>query len=349
LERIDNDELYFFKERFLKGESYRNDYNEAFVKEEINRYSDLFDNIEHKKLDQQQREAVVKDEDNNLIIAGAGSGKTLTIVAKVEYLIKRYKVDPSEILLISFTKKSSTDLTERIESCEAKTFHKFGFDIIGKAENDKINIVDDWRLSSFIKNEIERLTNSDDDYLRDIIDYFVEYQKPIRYSDEFDNFGDYVQYLKDENFKPFKPVKTYGKETYKREVVKSAEECRIANFLYFNNIEYEYEMPYEHDKNPNKFRQYRPDFTINPKGKRIYLEHFGINENGEVPYWFENPEDGSGLTATEKYQLGIEWKRETHDSNNTVLIETFSYEMRNKTLFPKLTRELEKKRSQSSS
>jgi DNA helicase-4 len=342
LEGDDYNEFYFFKVRFLKGESYRKHFNEDFVRKELTTYSDFFDNIEGKSLDAQQREAIVKDEDNNLIIAGAGSGKTLTIAAKVEYLIRRYKIDPSEILLISFTRKSSEDLSNRVRFCQAKTFHKFGLEIIGKAENVKISIAEEWRLSHFIKNEIERLTKSNDDYLRDIINYFVEHQKPIRYNDEFESFGDYIQYLKDKNFKPFKPVRTnFGNETYRRETVKSAEECRIANFLYFNNIDYEYEMPYEHDKNPNKFKQFKPDFTINPYGAKIYLEHYGINENGDVPHWFKDPQDGSGDTAKERYWQGIKWKREEHKKNKTPLIETFSYEMRNNSLFPKLIEELE--------
>ena len=48
-----------------------------------------FDDIEGEKLDDQQRTAVITDEYSNLIIAGAGSVKTLTILAKVKYLLEK--------------------------------------------------------------------------------------------------------------------------------------------------------------------------------------------------------------------------------------------------------------------
>ena len=74
----------------------------------------LLDNIDGKSLDNQQRNAVVINNDANLIIAGAGSGKTLTIAAKVKYLVDSKGIDPSKILLISFTNKAADEMQERI-------------------------------------------------------------------------------------------------------------------------------------------------------------------------------------------------------------------------------------------
>src|SRR5690606_20222054 len=104
-----------FNEYFNNASTLRNDFNKQFIKEELKTYSKFFDNIEGRKLDIQQRTAVVTDEDNNIVIAGAGSGKTTTIVGKVNYVLERYKVRPEEILLISFTNKSATTLAERID------------------------------------------------------------------------------------------------------------------------------------------------------------------------------------------------------------------------------------------
>ncbi len=99
-----------FLSYFDDGENVRNQYNQQFIQHSLSLYSTFFDDIEGRKLDVQQRIAVVTDEDNNLIIAGAGSGKTTTIAGKVAYLIHRYGIKASDILLISFTKKAADEM-----------------------------------------------------------------------------------------------------------------------------------------------------------------------------------------------------------------------------------------------
>lgn len=134
-----------FTNYFNNASDLRNEFNKLFVKEELKTYSSFFDSVEGRKLDTQQRTAVVTDEDNNIVIAGAGSGKTTTIVGKVNYILDRYKVAPEEILLISFTNKSATTLADRIniEGVEAKTFHKFGKDIIVESEGRQPSIFEE--------------------------------------------------------------------------------------------------------------------------------------------------------------------------------------------------------------
>ncbi|MBK9256587.1 MAG: UvrD-helicase domain-containing protein [Saprospiraceae bacterium] len=329
-----------FTEYFNNAATLRNDFNKNFVKEELKTYSKFFDNIEGRKLDIQQRTAVVTDEDNNIVIAGAGSGKTTTIVGKVNYVLERYKVRPEEILLISFTNKSATTLAERIdiEGVEAKTFHKFGKDIIVEVEGRQPSIFEEAQFkplltryfSELIKNEI---------YLQLVTEYFTNFLKPAKSQFEFENQGDYIQYIKDQNFKSYKlkEVPVNGKKTYKMEVVKSIEECKIANFLLFNGVNYEYEFPYEHDTATEAFRQYKPDFTVMQNGKKIYIEHFGISRNGNVPNWFTA--DGT-RSASEKYRDDMEWKRNTHRQNGTILIESYSFEMTEGILFENLTNNL---------
>lgn len=62
-------------------------YNELFIKTEAEKYAHLFDTLENYPLSSDQVEAIVRDEDNNLVIAGAGTGKTTTISTKVAYLL----------------------------------------------------------------------------------------------------------------------------------------------------------------------------------------------------------------------------------------------------------------------
>ena len=77
--------------------------NNKFIKQELKKTKDLLDNVNGYPLDKYQRKAVLINEENNLVIAGAGSGKTLTIVGKIRYLIELLNIRKEEILCISFT------------------------------------------------------------------------------------------------------------------------------------------------------------------------------------------------------------------------------------------------------
>ncbi|MFN9911731.1 MAG: UvrD-helicase domain-containing protein, partial [Pirellulaceae bacterium] len=65
----------------MNAENLRSEYNQKFIQDELQTYHSFFSNIEGRALDLQQRSAIITDEDNNLVIAGAGSGKTTTIVS----------------------------------------------------------------------------------------------------------------------------------------------------------------------------------------------------------------------------------------------------------------------------
>lgn len=171
------------------------EYNEAFVNKELEECDELLSNIDGKSLDLQQRRAVVIDEDNNLIVAGAGSGKTLTISAKVKYLVERKKVKPSEILLISFTKKSASEMTNRISSkldinVEANTFHKLGLDIITRYRGKRPDIVES--LDKDIKAFFEKEIYSNDQILKNMVIYFGAYLTVPVENENINNLGELI-------------------------------------------------------------------------------------------------------------------------------------------------------------
>ena len=64
-------------------------------------------------LNHAQAEAVAYDRGPCMVLAGPGSGKTLTIARRIEYLIQKYKVRPEEILVITFTKYAACEMRDR--------------------------------------------------------------------------------------------------------------------------------------------------------------------------------------------------------------------------------------------
>lgn len=88
--------------------------------------------VEGYELDNNQIQ-LLKNDTNALVIAGAGSGKTLTILGKVKYLIEVQNINPQEILLISFTNASVNDIKSRINyNVNIFTFHKLAIHILQK-------------------------------------------------------------------------------------------------------------------------------------------------------------------------------------------------------------------------
>ena len=91
----------------------------------------LIGNVEGRKLDKQQMTCIVKDAHNHLVIAGAGTGKTTTVVGKIKFLLKSGKYKPEDILVLSFTNASASEMSQRINqetgcNIDASTFHKLG-------------------------------------------------------------------------------------------------------------------------------------------------------------------------------------------------------------------------------
>jgi len=66
------------------------------------------------ELNTKQREAVLSEEKRLLVLAGAGSGKTKTLIQKILYLISEKNVDPSSILAITFTRNAANEMMDRL-------------------------------------------------------------------------------------------------------------------------------------------------------------------------------------------------------------------------------------------
>ena len=108
----------------LKYKIYKN--NKLYLKEKTK----LNYKINNISLDKEQKIALFTEEVNTLVLASAGSGKTLTICAKVELLIN-HGIKPEEILVLSFTNNSVNDLKSKIKyDINIYTFHKLAIEIL---------------------------------------------------------------------------------------------------------------------------------------------------------------------------------------------------------------------------
>ncbi len=274
---------------------------------------DIIGNVEEKELDFQQLKCIVKPMPNHLVIAGAGTGKTTTIVGKVKYLLNSGACEAKDILVLSFTNASASEMRDRInketgQQIEASTFHKLGINII-KAVNGITPKLTQIQLQSFSREKLNEYMK-DPQYLDLLCRYFLFNHKYNKSEFDFQNSSEYEDYLR-----------TNPPVTLKGDRVKSYGEMDIANFLYSNGISYEYEKEYEYDTRTADRAQYYPDFYLADYG--YYIEYFGINEKGEVPDYFTSRD---GKTPSEEYLAGMDWKRKLHKNNKTVLIECYSYE-----------------------
>jgi DNA helicase-4 len=326
------DEVRKFNEIFGDFDNYIVKYNQEYVTSQKERLKHYFDDIEGKVLDEQQRTAVITDEYSNLIVAGAGSGKTLTILGKVKYLIEQKNSSPDNILLLSFTKKTVEDLNDRLNKInlgiQATTFHKLGYDIIKKFNKNIPAVTNENTLNNVVKEYLKNEIFNNKVALQSFIQYVACYMNIPEEYDNFNSLGEKINIEKGIDFQtlkskcePLNKVSKSSLDTMKGERVKSVEELIIANFLYLNGIEYEYEQPY-----PYGDVMYRPDFFL--KEYDIYLEHFGIDENNRAKWLSDFNE--------KEYIRGMELKREAHKTYNTKLVETYSYYNRDNILLQKL-------------
>ncbi|MGA3192257.1 MAG: UvrD-helicase domain-containing protein [Candidatus Bathyarchaeia archaeon] len=295
--------------------------NEEYVKSELAKFKTFFDDFEANPLTERQRQAIVIEEKHNLVVAGAGTGKTSTLLGKAGYILQKKLAESDEILLIAFARKVRDELEERTlrklgREIAIETFHSLGLDIIADVEKRKLSVselsTDKLKLQNAILRFIkERL--GDPKFLQRIVEYFAFYATPYKSMFDFKSKGEYIDYLRNQEVR-----------SLKGDLVKSLEECNIANFLYMNGIDYSYERDYEANVASRQRRQYKPDFYLPKYG--VYIEHFGVDRNGNTAPFVDR----------EKYLEDMSWKKRTHQENGTKLIETFSWEASEEVLLDNL-------------
>ena len=302
-------------------------HNERVLQLKIQDAYALIGQVEDRDLDKQQMACIVMEAHNHLVLAGAGTGKTTTIVGKIKYLIKSGQCRPEDILVLSFTNASAAEMSHRIDQetgchIDAFTFHKLGMNIITQVEGIVPKIFQQ-NMRKFITEQL-RLQMQSERYLMVLSSYLLNHRILARSEFDFQNMEEYQEYLQ------LNPPTTLDNVT-----VKSYGEMEIANFLAQNNVSYIYEHPYKIDTCTVEYGQYMPDFYL--PDYDIYIEYFGINKSGEVPSYFRG---SHGMTASQIYQASMDWKRRTHRENGTIMVECFAYERMEGTLLNNLKQKL---------
>ena len=322
-------------QNYSKIKSIVTEHNEHFIAKKLESeklyldkiLSDVDPNI---MLDDEQRRVILTDEDYSLVIAGAGAGKTTTVAAKVKYLVEKKKINPHEILVVSFTNKAVGELKDKINKqlkidCPITTFHSTGNAILHKENDEKLNIVQNEKLYFVLEDYFKDSVLQNQKLVDDLIKFFATYfDAPIEVKDKNQfftnlansNFSTLKSELDEIDYQvEIKNSRTKKYETIQNEVLRSQEEVQIANFLYLNNIDYEYEPCYKFNIEGTK-KPYTPDFKITQNGNEAYIEHFGVTEDCRSNRY--SPEE------LKKYNKAMHDKVAIHRQHGTNLICTCS-------------------------
>lgn len=310
-------------------------HNSTYVDRALERDKDYFDNILKQidpniQLDEEQRRAVITDDDYCLLVAGAGAGKTTTMAAKVKYLVEKKNIDPGEIIVISYTNKAIGELRDRINKglgipAKICTFHAFAYDIVKQfsAEPPEIN----FSSQQIIFDMLEKSIFHNKQLMRNLVLFLGYYFDLSEDVFKFTDLNQYHLYKAAQDFetlrsglgeyiKKVEQQRTKKTRTISGEYLRSMQEVQIANFLYLNGLDYEYERVYPFGS-PSRNKKYTPDFYISQAEHSVWLEHYALSESGYNSLF--TPQQ------RQRYLRAISDKRRLHKTNKTTLLETWSF------------------------
>ena len=279
-------------------------FQHRYVKEQLQRHTSYFDQVESNPLTERQRIACIIDDDNNVLLAGAGTGKTSVMIARAGYLVQSQQAKYDDILLLAYGRKAADEMNQRVQDklitdkIKAATFHSLGLNIILQVEGGKPSLSvfaeDEKVKAKWLHHCFESLIENQSEYRKRVLDYFSQYYYVEKNDFDFQTLGDYYHYLNDNDILSLKGDK-----------VKSFGELYIANWLFYHGIDYEYAAAYQFDLKTVERRQYKPDFYL-PEYE-LYIEYYNVDEAGNTaPYIDKN-----------QYHASIAWKKATHQRYNT--------------------------------
>lgn len=316
--------------RFLKTDlgSLITGANRQILQREMTSRSSFFQTIERSPLTPEQIRSVICFDNRVHVLAAAGSGKTSVMVARAAYAVSRGFMDPKQILLLAFNREAASELRERVSErftaagipfsdVRVSTFHAFGLEVIGHATGSKPRLapwMDGGREVSKILEIVDGIRKNDPQFRLNWDLYRLIFAAAPLEPDE----------AKPDAYDSITNKTGFG--TIRGEIVKSYGERMIADWLFLNGVQYEYEQPYCVDLSDATHSQYRPDFYY-PQID-IWHEHWGLDAKGKPPKSFAGYEDA------------IRWKKAVHLRHQTTLIETTFHAVVNGSGLPDLGAQL---------
>lgn len=156
------------------------------------KYGYLLDNINGFPLDKHQRKVVFCNKQNTIVIAGAGSGKSTTIIGKIKFLLHALNYKEAEILCISFTNESVKSLKTSLErnnvfNIDVMTFHKLSLSILNNQfkiiEADYLEYLINELMCDYDNNTKKLVMTIINLYKAQNLDYRVFYKIPKKYKE----------------------------------------------------------------------------------------------------------------------------------------------------------------------
>ncbi|TMI64282.1 hypothetical protein E6H12_03115 [Candidatus Bathyarchaeota archaeon] len=287
--------------------------NYQYVQRAISEHSKLL--VDELKLDAAQREATVRDDERNLVVAAAGSGKTRTLIARVRYLLERGSA-PTNILAITFTNKATEEMKDRLKQMSVpvadqgsdgvtvSTLHALGKREVQAATPGPLSIADEHWTNSLVASALRDAREGRDRQLSSLyVNAILNFHRDL-----------------DERTPALGADLTY--RTRRGEQVRFIGERIIADFLLTHQVPYKYEATASWAQVGSGRSAYHPDFTLLDTGACV--EYWGIDRGGNVA--------GNWSTSSADYGKGMAWKRGEFNRTGKKLIEFYDYERREGTL-----------------
>ena len=207
--------------------------------------------------------------------------------------------------------------------CPICTFHSAGNAVLHMQDPERINIVDGSKKFFVIRDYFRGKILQDERLVHSLILFFASYFDAPLNENDLEAFFRGIAQMRyttmrselDEYCAEIMDAQRKKKVTIRNEILRSAQEVEIANFLYRNGIDYVYEPVYRYHIELAR-KPYTPDFLIRQGDREIYIEHFGITRDGRNSRY-----DAKRLQA---YKDAVNEKVLLHRRHGTELIYTFS-------------------------